>query len=121
MGLTLMVPTGCMGQDWKSHTIPGPDGADGAKGLDVNGDGHLDFAVGFETDGKAGFYLNPGPARVKDSSAWEGLFFDAEGLFFDAEGCEEANFVDLDGDGAYDIVSVSQDHMNCPMFIPFIP
>ena len=34
MGLTLMVPTGSMGQDWKSHTIPGPNGVDGAKASD---------------------------------------------------------------------------------------
>ena len=83
---------------WPHHFIDNSSqGADGVKLGDVNGDGLQDVVVGWEEGGLARVYLNPGPKRAQHS--WP---FVTVGL---APHAEDAVFVDLDGDGAIDVVS----------------
>lgn len=57
------------GVPWKSHIIDdSSQGADGVKLADVDGDGTLDIAVGWEEGGVTRVYLNPGPKDSK--SQW---------------------------------------------------
>ncbi len=83
---------------WKRHTIDDSSrGADGARLLDVNGDGWLDVATGWEEGGKIRAYLNPGPKQARRK--WPAV------TVGEVRSPEDAVFVDLDGDGAYDVVS----------------
>jgi len=75
-------------------------GADGVRLADVNGDGLLDVATGWEQGGAVRICLNPGPGKVKDN--WPAVTVGRAG------DVEDAVFVDLDGDGAMDIVSCSE-------------
>src|SRR5687768_12258605 len=55
------------GQPWGRHTIDDSSrGADGVRLADVNGDGHLDIASGWEEAGIVRLYLNPGPAKAQE-------------------------------------------------------
>ncbi len=83
---------------WKRHTIDNTSrGADGVRLADVNGDGHLDIATGWEEGGIIRVYLNPGPRNVK--KAWPSVTVGR------VKSAEDAVFVDLDNDGAVDVVS----------------
>lgn len=83
---------------WKCHIIDATSrGADGVKLADVNRDGHMDITTGWEEDGLTRVYLNPGPAMARDK--WP---FVTTGR---TRSVEDAVFVDLDGDGAIDVVS----------------
>jgi hypothetical protein len=85
-------------QHWKCHIIDGTSrGADGVKLADVNRDGFMDITTGWEEDGLTRVYLNPGPAKAKDK--WP---FVTTGR---TRSVEDAVFVDLDRDGAVDVVS----------------
>lgn len=86
------------GAPWARHTIDSSSrGADGTRLADVNGDGLLDIATGWEQGKKVRVYLNPGPARARQP--WPAVTVGAVGA------PEDAVFVDLDGDGALDVVS----------------
>lgn len=87
------------GEDpWKCHIIDGTSrGADGVKLADVNRDGFMDITTGWEEDGLTRVYLNPGPAKAKEK--WP---FVTTGR---TRSVEDAVFVDLDRDGAVDVVS----------------
>lgn len=51
---------------WPIHVIDNSSkGADGVRLADVNGDGRLDIATGWEEGGVTRVYLHPGPDKVK--------------------------------------------------------
>jgi hypothetical protein len=86
---------------WKRHVIDNTlKGADGARFEDVNGDGLADIVTGWEQSGLVRIYFNPGKEKVKDH--WK---FVTVGV---APNVEDAVLVDLDGDGAMDVISSSE-------------
>jgi hypothetical protein len=87
-----------MESPWKCHIIDdSARGADGVKLADVNRDGFMDITTGWEERGLTQVYLNPGPQKAKDK--WP---FVTTGQ---TPSVEDAVFVDLDDDGAVDVVS----------------
>lgn len=83
---------------WMLHTIDDSSrGADGVRLADANGDGLLDIATGWEQGGVVRVYLNPGRAKVRDR--WPAVTVGRVG------DPEDAVLVDLDRDGAVDVVS----------------
>ena len=83
---------------WKRHTIDDTSrGADGVRLADVNGDGLMDITTGWEEGGVIRVYLHPGPKKVAE--AWPAVTVGK------VRSPEDAVFVDLDGDGATDVVS----------------
>jgi hypothetical protein len=86
---------------WQRHVIDNTSqGADGVRLADVNGDGRPDITTGWEQGGTVRVYLHPGPARVRE--AWPAVTVGR------APNVEDAVFVDLDGDGAIDVVSSAE-------------
>ncbi|MGC9327249.1 MAG: FG-GAP repeat domain-containing protein, partial [Candidatus Hinthialibacter sp.] len=86
---------------WVRHTIDnGSQGADGVRLADADGDGLLDIATGWEEGGEIRVYLNPGPSQSQ--SAWPNITVGRAGS------PEDAVLVDVDGDGAMDVVSWSE-------------
>jgi len=86
---------------WKRHIIDNSSqGADGVRLADVNGDGLLDITTGWEQGGTVRVYLNPGFTRSR--AKWPAVTVGA------APNVEDAVFVDLDGDGAVDVVSSAE-------------
>ncbi|MBW3540697.1 MAG: VCBS repeat-containing protein [Planctomycetes bacterium] len=83
---------------WTRHTIDASSrGADGTRLADVNGDRLPDIVTGWEQGGLIRVYLNPGPDRA--AGAWPAVTVGR------VRSPEDAVFVDLDGDGATDVVS----------------
>jgi len=83
---------------WRRHTIDASSsGADGARLMDVNGDGYQDIATGWEEGGVVRAYLHPGYMNVK--GAWPAVTVGKP---------EDAVFVDLDSDGSVDVVSACE-------------
>ena len=83
---------------WQRHIIDGSsNGADGVRLADVNGDGLMDIATGWEEAGIIRAYINPGPHKVK--KPWPAVTVGK------VKSPEDAVFADLDGDGAVDVVS----------------
>lgn len=88
-------------QPWPRHTIDDSSrGADGVRLADVNGDGRLDVATGWEEGGVVRAYLHPGPRAA--AQRWPAVTVGR------ARSVEDAVFVDLDADGAVDVVSCCQ-------------
>ena len=89
----------CQASDaWQRHVIDNSSrGADGVRLADVNGDGMLDAVTGWEEGGVIRAYINPGPFAVTKS--WPLVTVGS------VKSPEDAVFVDLDGDGAMDVVS----------------
>jgi hypothetical protein len=86
---------------WKRHVIDDSSkGADGVRLADVNGDGRLDIATGWEQGGVVRVCLNPGASKVRHR--WPSVTVGRAG------DVEDAVFADLDGDGAVDVVSCSE-------------
>jgi hypothetical protein len=86
------------GEPWSRHTIDRSSrGADGVRLADVNGDGRLDIATGWEEGGLIRVYLHPGKERVREQ--WPAVTVGR------VASPEDAVFVDLDGDQAVDVVS----------------
>ena len=91
-------PTGLRAANWVRHTIDaGSRGADGIRMCDINGDGRLDLVTGWEEGGEIRVYLQPQPEEVR--RPWPMV---TVGRVRDPE---DAVFVDLDQDGAVDVVS----------------
>jgi hypothetical protein len=95
-------------QPWPRHAIDASSrGADGVRLADVNGDSLLDVVTGWEEGGRIGVCLHPGrggaaAAGQADSpvrSLWPSVTVGT------VRAPEDAVFVDLDGDGAVDVVS----------------
>jgi hypothetical protein len=98
---------------WPRHVIDDSSrGADGIRLADVNGDGLPDIATGWEEGGTVRVYLNPGPAQAKEK--WPAVTVGHAG------DVEDAVFVDLDGDGAVDVVS-SCEGKTRSMFVHWAP
>jgi len=90
-----------IGTVWNRHVIDDTsEGADGVRLADVNGDGLLDIATGWEEGGVVKVYLNPGPARVK--TPWPNV------IVGHVKSPEDAVFADVNGDGAVDVVSACE-------------
>jgi len=86
---------------WARHTIDDASrGADGVRLADVNGDGLLDVATGWEEGGVIRVCLHPGAEAVRNR--WPAVTVGQVGS------PEDAVFVDLDNDGAFDVVSASE-------------
>ena len=86
------------GEPWTRHTIDDSSrGADGVRLADVNGDGLLDIATGWEEGGVIRAYLNAGAEKAK--ARWPAVTVGK------VKSAEDAVFADLDGDGAVDVVS----------------
>ena len=61
--------------EWNRHTIDDTsNGADGVRLEDVNGDGLMDIATGWEEGGLVRIYLNPGKDKVH--SLWPSVTWD---------------------------------------------
>lgn len=85
-------------EPWTRHTIDDSSrGADGVRLADVNADGLPDIATAWEEGGQIRVYLNPGPAAAK--RPWPAVTVGR------VPTPEDAVLVDLDGDGAVDVVS----------------
>ena len=83
---------------WRRHVIDESSrGADGVRLADVNGDGLADITTGWEEGDITRVYVNPGPDNTAD--AWPAVTVGK------TPAVEDAVFVDLDGDGAIDVVT----------------
>ncbi len=83
---------------WVLNTIDNSSsGADGVRLADVNGDTLQDIATGWEEGGLTRVYLNPGDAEANEP--WPGV------TVGQTTNVEDAVFIDLDGDGATDVIS----------------
>ncbi len=93
-------------EPWKRHTIDaaskadGKLGADGVRLADANGDGLLDVVTAWENGDAIRVCLNPGPEKSKE--LWPAVTVGR------VAGGEDAVFVDLDGDGALDVVTSTE-------------
>jgi hypothetical protein len=86
------------GAAWVRHTIDDSSrGADGIRLADVNGDGLPDIVTGWEEGGVTRVYIHPGSGRVRER--WPAVTVGR------TVSVEDAVLVDLDGDGAMDVVS----------------
>lgn len=96
--LLALSPSLAFAQPWPRHTIDASSkGADGVRLTDVNGDGLLDIATGWEEGGVVRAYLHPG--RGKEQAEWPAV------TVGEVKSPEDAVFADLDADGAFDVVS----------------
>jgi hypothetical protein len=105
--VALALLTGCMAVAcsvaaapplWPRHSIDSSSqGADGVRTADINGDRRLDVATGWEEGGEVRVYLHPGPEHVR--IPWPRVTVGR------VASPEDAVFVDLDRDGAIDVVS----------------
>ncbi len=83
---------------WTLHIIDeSSSGADGVRLADVNNDGLMDVTTGWEEGGITRVYLNPGYEDANE--LWPAVTVGR------APNVEDAVFVDLDNDGAVDVVS----------------
>ncbi len=107
------VLAGETGKPWKRHTIDASSrGADGVRLGDVNGDRLPDLTTGWEEGGQVRVYLHPGAARTKQ--AWPAI------TVGQARAVEDAVMVDLDSDGAVDVVSCAEGSTRS-MFVHWAP
>jgi hypothetical protein len=98
---------------WQRHTIDKSSrGADGIRLADANGDGRLDLATGWEEGGVIRVYLQPEKSRVKE--LWPSVTVGK------VKSAEDAILVDLDGDGALDVVSSCEGRTQA-VFFHFAP
>ena len=98
---------------WAKHIIDDSiNGADGVRIEDVNGDSLMDVTTGFEEGGVSMVYIHPGYEKVKEK--WPGV------KAGDTPAVEDAVFADLDGDGAFDVIS-STERQSMKMFVNWAP
>jgi hypothetical protein len=98
---------------WQRHTIDDSSrGADGVRLLDANGDGRLDLVTPWEEGGEIHICLHPGNAAV--DKPWPLVVVGR------VASPEDAVLVDLDGDGAVDVVSSCEGAV-CSMFVHWAP
>lgn len=106
-------PVSTLEDPWKRHSIDTSSrGADGVRGADVNGDGLVDFPTGWEEGGRVRAYLNPGKLTVREP--WPAV------TVGDVADPEDAVFADLDGDGAWDVIS-STEGKNDALYVHWAP
>ena len=98
---------------WRRHVIDQSSrGADGTRSADANGDGLLDIVTGWEQGGITRVYLHPGYERVRKT--WPAVTVGT------TPSVEDAVLVDLDGDGAMDVVSSCEGKRQA-MFVHWAP
>jgi len=98
ISLSLLLALSLAAEPWMRHTIDNSSkGADGVRLMDVNGDGLLDVATGWEEGGVVRVYINPGPKKSK--AEWPAVTVGK------VKSVEDAVFFDVDNDGAIDVVS----------------
>ncbi|QDU93176.1 FG-GAP repeat domain-containing protein [Lignipirellula cremea] len=86
------------GEPWVRRVVDDTSrGADGVRLADVNGDGLPDIATGWEEGGVVRVYLHPGKDAVRQP--WPAV------TVGEVKSPEDAVLADLDGDGAFDVVS----------------
>ncbi len=99
--LSTVVGAGLSDAAWTLHSIDDEGrGADGVRMMDVNGDGLLDIASGWEEQGETRVYLHPGQDKVREE--WPKVVVGTP------KRPEDAVFCDLDGDGAVDVISSTE-------------
>lgn len=87
--------------DWPLHTIDASSsGADGIKLADVNKDGRQDIVTGWEEGGITKVYFHPGQRKIRRK--WPSV------IIGQTPDVEDALLVDLDGDGASDVISCQE-------------
>jgi hypothetical protein len=102
-----------VGVPWRLHVIDNSSqGADGVRLADVNNDGLMDIATGWEQGGITRVYLHPGYGDVK--KRWPAVTAGK------TPSVEDAVFVDLDADGAVDVVSSCEGNTK-KLFIHWAP
>ena len=90
-----------VGSPWERHVIDASEkGADGVRLADVNGDGLVDIATAWEQSGAVKAYLNPGADKA--ASEWPSVIVGR------VESPEDAVFVDIDGDGKFEVISSTE-------------
>ena len=93
--------TAAAGEPWPRHAIDDTSrGADGVRLADFNDDARLDIATGWEEGGVIRLYLQPAATEVR--KPWPRVTVGK------VTSAEDAVPVDLDGDGALDIVSACE-------------
>jgi len=98
---------------WKRHTIDATfSGADGVRIADVNNDGLSDITTGWEEGGYTKVYIHPGFNLVRQK--WPSV------IVGKTPNVEDAVFVDLDNDGAMDVVSSTEGN-NKKIYINWAP
>jgi hypothetical protein len=100
--LMFVVPQGSAVGDeqagWRRHTVDASSGgADGVRLADVDGDGRLDIATGWEEGGVVRIYRNPGASAV--TQPWPAV------TVGEVASAEDAVLVDMNRDGAIDVIS----------------
>jgi hypothetical protein len=99
--VALLLAGGLVGTPWQRHTIDDSSrGADGVRLIDINTDGRPDIATAWEEGGVIRVYFNP--SRVDARRPWPSVTVGEVGS------PEDAVFVDLDRDLAFDVVSASE-------------
>jgi hypothetical protein len=105
--------TAAAADPWPRHTIDDRSrGADGVRLADANGDGLPDVATGWEEGGVIRVYLNPGPTHARHP--WPTV------TVGQVASPEDALLVDLDRDGAMDVVSCCEGR-NRTMYVHWAP
>jgi len=86
---------------WERHAIDASlSGADGVRLADVNHDGFMDIATGWEESGYTKIYLHPGYGRVREK--WPSV---TVGF---TPSVEDAFFMDLDNNGLAEVISCTE-------------
>jgi len=112
--IVLVIPTFAFaGEPWPRHTIDNRSrGADGARLSDVNDDGLPDLVTPWEEGGIIRVYLHPGIQSAEQP--WPRVTVGK------VASPEDAVFVDLDADGAIDVVSSCEGGLKT-MFVHWAP
>jgi len=102
-----------LNQPWQRHTIDDfSTGADGVRLADVNEDGLMDIATGWEEGGFTKVYQHPGHEQVR--SSWPSVIVGR------TPAVEDAVFADVDLDGNIDVVS-STEGKNRKLYVHWAP
>ena len=111
--MLLMASYASAREPWLRHTIDNSSqGADGVRLADVNQDGLPDLVTPWEEGGMVRVYIHPGPKRAKQP--WPHVRVGK------VASPEDAVFVDLDADGAMDVVSSCEGAIKT-MFVHWAP
>ena len=101
------------GAFWPRHVIDSSfSGADGVRLADVNNDNLMDIATGWEEGGFTKVYVHPGYNLVTEK--WPSV------IVGNTPSVEDAVFVDLNNDGAVDVIS-STEGKNKKVYINWAP